>query len=242
MNLNLKAPRKSTAFLAIIIATILWGTTYPVVKIGISVLTPPLPPLGFLFLRFLIAILVLIPFFPFLTSKSNLKSLLIDKFVILLGIINGGSYILQFMGQDGTTSGMATLMINTYLISTPLLTSYYLKIPLTKNLKISVIIGATGVFLSALAVIITDIPSTDLWMFLISTAIILVSGLIWGGYAIVSNQFYLKSENKDNSNPIMVFAISNFYSVVLIGIFMMIMNQIPKISSFSFEGFLFFKA
>ena len=73
-------------------------------------------------------------------------------------------------------------------------------------------------------------------MFLISTGIILVSGLIWGGYAIVSNQFYIKSENKDNSNPIMVFAISNFYSVLLIGISMLITKQIPDIASFTFEA------
>ncbi|MHA1444353.1 MAG: EamA family transporter, partial [Candidatus Hodarchaeales archaeon] len=97
----LRIPRSSTAFLALIVATILWGTTYSISKIGLSVLTPPIPPLGYLFLRFSIALLVLIPLFPFLTSRQNLKSLLTDKFVILLGIVNGSSYILQFIGQVG---------------------------------------------------------------------------------------------------------------------------------------------
>lgn len=234
----LRIPRSSTAFLALIIATILWGTTYSISKIGLSVLTPPIPPLGYLFLRFSIALLVLIPFFPFLTSRQNLKSLLTDKFVILLGIVNGSSYILQFIGQVGTTAGMGTLMVNTYLISTPLLTSYYLKVPLTKKLKYSIVLGAVGVILSATSVLITDIPENDIFSFLISTGIMLISGLIWGGYAIVSSLFHRKSENKDKSHPIMIFAVSNFISVILIGFSMVVTDQIPQLNSISAEAWL----
>ncbi len=219
-------------------ATILWGTSYVVVKIGLSVLTPPLPPLGFLFLRFSLALLVLIPFFPFLTSIQNLKSLFTDKFVILLGIVNGSSYIFQFIGQTGTTAGMATLMVNTYLISTPLLTSYYLKIPLTRKLKFSIIMGVVGVILSASSVLITDIPENEIFSFLISTGIILLSGLVWGSYAIVSSEFHRKSENKDNSHPIVIFAVSNFISVILIGISMVITDQIPQLSNISVEALI----
>ncbi|MHA1542361.1 MAG: DMT family transporter [Candidatus Hodarchaeales archaeon] len=236
--MNLKFQRKVTAILAIFIAAILWGTTYPVVKIGLSVLTPPIPPLGYLFLRFSIALLVLIPFFPLLTSIQNLKSLLKDKFVILLGIVNATSYIFQFIGAKETTSGMATLMVNTYLISTPLITSYYLKIPLARKLKFSLILGALGVILSATGVIITDIPEGDIITFLISTGTILLSGLIWGGYAIVSSEFHQKSENKDRSHPIMIFAVSNFISVILIGVSMVITNQAPQLSTISADAWV----
>ena len=152
--------------------------------------------------------------------------------------MNGGSYILQFIGQTGTTAGMATLMVNTYLISTPLLTSYYLKIPLTKKLKISIILGAVGVIISATGVLITDIPENDIFSFLISTGIILFSGLIWGGYAIVSSEFHQKSGNKDSSHPIMIFAVSNFISVILIGVSMIATNQIPQMNNISAEAWI----
>ncbi len=234
--MNLRFEGKSTAFLAIVVATILWGTTYPVVKIGLSVLLPPLPPLGYLFLRFSIAILILIPFFPFLTSSKNLKALFTDKFIILLGVVNGSSYILQFIGQTGTTAGMATLMVNTYLISTPLITTYYLKVPLANKLKFSTILGAVGVILSAISVIITDIPDNDIITFLISTGIILVSGLIWGSYAIVSSEFHLKSVNRNKNHPIIIFAVSNFISVLLIGASMVITNQVPDLSIISADA------
>jgi drug/metabolite transporter (DMT)-like permease len=194
--------------------------------------------LGYLFLRFSLALIVIIPFFPFLTSRQNLKSLLTDKFVILLGIVNGSSYILQFIGQVGTTAGMGTLMVNTYLISTPLLTSYYLNVPLTKKLKFSIFLGAVGVILSATSVLITDIPENDIFSFLISTGIMLFSGLIWGGYAIVSSLFHKKSVNKDKSHPIMIFAVSNFISVILIGFSMVFTDQIPQLNSISAEAWL----
>ena len=158
--------------------------------------------------------------------------------MILLGIVNGSSYIFQFIGQAGTTAGMATLMVNTYLISTPLLTSYYLKVPLTKNLKFSIILGVVGVILSAASVLITDLAENDMFSFLISTGIILLSGLIWGSYAIVSSEFHRKSENKDKSHPIMVFAVSNFISVILIGICMVITKQIPILSDISVEAWI----
>lgn len=230
--------QKSTALFAIVVATILWGTTYPVVKIGLSVLTPPLPPLGYLFLRFALALIILLPFFPFLTSIQNLKSLMKDKFVILLGIVNGASYIFQFIGQSGTTAGVATLMVNTYLISTPLITSYYLKISLTRNLKFSIILGALGVLLSTTGVLINDVPEGDTYTFLISTGIILLSGLIWGCYAIVSSEFHNKSAQPKTSNPIMIFAVSNFYSVILIGVAMVVTDQIPTISIISTEAWI----
>ena len=236
--MNLKFQRKVTAILAIFMAAILWGTTYPVVKIGLSVLTPPLPPLGYLFLRFSIALLVLIPFFPFLTSIQDLKSLLKDKYIILLGIVNGISYITQFLGVKGTTAGMATLMVNTYLISTPLITSYYLNIPLARKLKLSIILGTLGVILSATGVIITDIPEGEIIIFLVSTGTILLSGLIWGSYAVVSSEFHQKSENKDRSHPIMIFAVSNFISVILIGASMVVTNQVPQFSTISADAWV----
>jgi drug/metabolite transporter (DMT)-like permease len=153
-----------------------------------------------------------------------------------LGIVNGTSYIAHFMGVKGTTAGMATLMVNTYLISTPLITSYYLKVSLSRKLKFSTILGALGVVLSATGVIITDIPEGEIIIFLVSTGTILLSGLIWGSYAVVSSEFHQKSENKDRSHPIMIFAVSNFISVIIIGGSMVITNQVPQFSTISADA------
>lgn len=119
-----------------------------------------------------------------------------------------------------------------------MITSYYLKAKLTRNLKFSIIVGAIGVILSATSVLITDIPESDTLTFLISTLIVLVSGLTWGGYAIVSSEFYQKSINKDNSNPIIIFAVSNFFSVLVIALAMGITNQIPDITYITNEAWL----
>ncbi len=226
-------------YLSLLSAAVLWGTTYPIVKIGLSVLSPPLPPLGYLFLRFTVALLVLIPILPMITSLDNIKSLLSNNLIILLGIVNGGSYILQFLGQKGTTAGMATLMINTYLISTPILASLYLNLKITRKLRISIFLGILGVTISALSVIAADVPPGNIPYFLINTTVVLFSGLIWGGYSVISNEFFRVTRKRPletSFHPITVFFVSNAYSVILIGVSMLILQQTPDFLNLSLKG------
>ncbi len=62
--------RKFIAYLSIVIASICWGTSYTVVKIGLTYLDPPIPPMGYLTLRFTLALVILSPFLLYLHSQS----------------------------------------------------------------------------------------------------------------------------------------------------------------------------
>ena len=242
----MKFTEKTLPFFALIFASILWGTTYPIVKIGLSVLDPPLPALSYLFLRFSLALAVFFPLLLKLATLEEIIYLLTNKYILLLGTVNATSYILQFTGQVGTTAGMATLMVNTYLISTPILTSLYLKSPIEKNLKISILLALFGVLTVTISVLSTDVHPTEIWTFLISTFIVLISGLVWGAYAVISNQFYQIHSNQElgqrNSlfkfHPISIFIVSNFYSVLIIMITMISMGEIPRMTELSADALL----
>ncbi|MHA2176422.1 MAG: DMT family transporter [Candidatus Hodarchaeales archaeon] len=237
---------RTIPFLALIIATILFGTTYPIVKIGLSVLDPPIPPLGYLFMRFSLALIVIIPLLPKFATMEEIKYLLKNRYILLLGIVNGVSYILQFSGQVGTTAGMATLMVNTYLISTPLLTSLYLNSPVGKNLKIAIVMASLGILVVTSSVLSTDVQITETWTFLAGTFTVLISGLLWGSYALISNQFYTanhagtlgQGKNHHLFHPITIFILSNFYSVILIIPSMIFTGDIPQIAHFSKDAII----
>lgn len=143
---------RTSAYLAIFIAAILWGTPYTVIKIGLSVLSPPLHPIGFLMLRFLVALLLLLPLLIISSTRKDISVLLKNKFVALLGFINASAYVLQFLGQVGTTAAIATLMANMYLISTPILSSYVLREQIINRLKLALIGGASGAIIVTLSV------------------------------------------------------------------------------------------
>jgi len=169
------------AYIEVFIAAVLWGTPYAVVKIGLSVFSPPLPPLGYLWFRFLIASLLLLPLLLHAPIRNDIHTLLKNKSIVFLGLINGSTYVLQFLGQAGTTVTIATLLASTYPISTLILSSYFNGTKITRKLKLAVIGGLCGVLIVSWSVLSNETALGDTSTFFISTLLVLMSGLVWGG-------------------------------------------------------------
>ncbi|UCE14554.1 MAG: EamA family transporter, partial [Candidatus Heimdallarchaeota archaeon] len=211
------ADNRVIAYIAIFIAAILWGTPYTVVKIGLSVLSPPLPAIGFLMLRFSIALLLLLPLLVISSTRHDISILLKNRFIALLGFINASAYVLQFLGQVGTTAAIATLMANMYLISTPILSSYVLREKISSRLKLALMGGLCGAIIVTMSVS-NEVAKDDKLVFFLSVLLVLCSGLIWGAYAVISSIINQKSKElgiDEMANPLAVFISSNFYSVIV---------------------------
>lgn len=231
----------SSAYIAIIVAALLWGTPYAVVKIGLSMLSPPLPPLGYLWLRFLITLLLMLPLLFSTPIRNDIFKLLKNRSIIFLGLINGSTYVLQFLGQVGTTATIATLLASTYLISTPIFSSYYNGTKITNKLKLAVGGGICGTLIVFWSVSSNEIPSEDTLTFIISTLLVLISGLVWGGYGVASSKITQKAEEEgiqEMANSPAVFAASNFFSLLMINILMLFLNQSPCLESLSLEAWV----
>ena len=231
---------RSSAYIAVLIAAVLWGTPYTVVKIGLSILTPSLPPLGYLMLRFFMALLLLLPLLAYTTTRNNTMKLLKNRSIVLLGSINALAYILQFIGQVGTTAAVATLMANTYLISTPILSSYFLGTKISNKQKFAVIGGIGGALLICWSVS-SNIALEDTLIFILSTFLVLISGLVWGGYGVASSIISKKAEEEgitEMTNSSAVFVSSNCYSLLMVSVVMIAFNQAPSIESLTIEAWL----
>ena len=87
---------KGKAVFITILAGVLWGTSFPIIKIGLSTIDP----FAFVFWRFLVSSVTLVVVMMFL-GKLQLNAAN-GKLLVLLGIANGAGYLLQY-GAMGYT-------------------------------------------------------------------------------------------------------------------------------------------
>ena len=89
---------KKEAIFLTIIASSLWGTSFPAIKIGLLYMDA----YSFVFFRFLIATLIML-FFAMLTKNFGFK-FANKRLIFFLGITNGIAYFLQYIGMSSTSA------------------------------------------------------------------------------------------------------------------------------------------
>ena len=107
------APR--TGIVATVLSGVLFGTTVPVIKLGLGLLPADL----FVALRFLVASIVVL--LVFRQTGWVDWSLLRSRPIWIVGFVNAFGYVLQFQGQILTTSSDAALIIGTASLMIPVL-------------------------------------------------------------------------------------------------------------------------
>lgn len=130
--------RKDT--LSLIVATILWGVTFVVVKKGVEAYHP----VSFLFLRFAITLLVL-SVFMFLT-KRKIKNEIFVKGVIL-GIFLFFGYFFQTVGLKYTTPSKSAFLTSLGVLFTPFISLFILKTKIKFRTVLAVILASVGIYL-----------------------------------------------------------------------------------------------
>ncbi len=127
----------------IVLATLFWATSFPVIDHGISYISPLL----FGFLRFAVASLFF-ALWLLLTGKSvDWRDILSHSLLIYLALLNGAGYILQFQAQSLTTASKTALFINTSPIFVALIERFVYGRRLHPYKIIALILVFAGVFL-----------------------------------------------------------------------------------------------
>ncbi len=169
--------------LLIVLAAILWGTSFIAVRWGLEYITPVL----FVFFRFSLAVIILTPFF--LSRIQKIKKLLLKKDVIIIGLINALAFLSQFIGQQNTTAGKASLFVNFYVIIVPIFSPLVLKEKYHWSVLISGVIGVSGVFFISTNLNFSQLSKGTI----MGDLIILLSSLAWTAYIIISKNFLNKN-------------------------------------------------
>ena len=103
---NPRFSNKAKAVFLTILAGALWGTSFPIIKIGLKTIDP----FTFVFWRFFISCVTLVAVM-LLLKKIEFK-ITNKKILILLGIANAAGYLLQYIAMPYTTAAKAALFIN----------------------------------------------------------------------------------------------------------------------------------
>ncbi|MHA1397003.1 MAG: DMT family transporter [Candidatus Heimdallarchaeaceae archaeon] len=169
------------------IAALLWGTSFVAIKWGYE--NSSIEPILFVFLRFSVATLLFLPFSFYFVKE--MKKLLLSKQIIILGFFNACSFLLQFLGQPHTTAGKASLFVNFYAITVPILAPLVLPERYSWRVIISSLLGFGGAFF-----VTTNLDFTNLrGGTLIGDLFTLGSGGAWTLYILYSKK-YLEKQKK----------------------------------------------
>ncbi len=141
----------------IIIATLLWGVTFPIMKIAVVSISPVLLTL----IRFAIASAILFAIFFKRIVSSSIGSVLSGLFI---GVFLYFGYYFQIVGIVFTSAMHSTLITGLYIIISPILAFFMLKEPLDKKVIISLILALIGLFLIT-GILITVVNIGDILTF-----------------------------------------------------------------------------
>jgi len=214
------------ALISITCATLLWGTTYPVIKFGLAELN--IPPISYLTLRFSAALFALLPLLFIGRVRKEFIWSLPRIPILILGTLNGIAYTLQFSGQMFTSSGVATIMVNTYVLFTLLFGRMVLGKRITIQKKLAVLLGFIGVVVIALGDLIhLEEGSTSP----LGVVLTLGTGFCAGLYVTYSEKVYELSYNGSPLSPVSIFFSSTVYTLLVIVLSGFILHDLPRFSS-----------
>jgi drug/metabolite transporter (DMT)-like permease len=175
---------KKEAFLLTVIASSLWGTSFPAIKIGLQFMDA----YTFVFLRFFFALLIMFGLVLF-TKKFTFN--FNKRLILFLGCINGIAYLLQYVGMSYTSASKSSLLVKLTVVWVALLSPILLKEKLGRN-------KLTGVILSLLGIVLVT-TNLDFQSFgignILGDFIVIAAGMIWALFILYNKP--LVNETKD---------------------------------------------
>ena len=129
---------KKEALLLTIIASSLWGTSFPAIKIGLQYMDA----YTFVFLRFFLALLVMLTLV-FITKKFSFN--FNKRLMLFLGVTNGLAYLLQYIGMSYTSASKSSLLVNLTVVWVALLSPILIKEKIGRKKLSGVILSLIGI-------------------------------------------------------------------------------------------------
>ncbi len=125
--------------ISLLLVSIIWGATFPLVKVSLYYISP----MGFLTLRFLLASLIILAVY-FRKIFKNLNAL---KASLILGVFLFLGYAFQTVGLKFTTSSNAGFITGLYVVFTPLFSHFIVREKLTGRIITALFLAVMGLYL-----------------------------------------------------------------------------------------------
>jgi drug/metabolite transporter (DMT)-like permease len=177
--------RKRRAIVLTGIAGVLWGTSFPAIKLGLNYVDA----YTFVFLRFFLASAIM--FFVLLFTGNRGFEFGKRRVVWVLGIANGVAYLLQYAGMNFTTASKSSLLVNLSAIWVAILGWLILKERLGIKRAIGILFGIIGVFLITTNLDFKTLGQTAVF----GDSAVLLSGVIWAFFTVYNKKLVSNARN-----------------------------------------------
>jgi drug/metabolite transporter (DMT)-like permease len=180
---NLTFNQKSKAVVFTILAGVLWGTSFPIIKIGLNTIDP----FTFLFWRFLISSVTLVAV---MLALRKLQFRITDKkLLIFLGIANATGYLLQYVAMNYTTAAKAALFINLSAMWVALLSPKLLGETFSRKKIVGVLVGLMGIVFVSTNLDFSSMGEGQL----VADLMLIISGLTWAFFMVYNKKLVMNS-------------------------------------------------
>lgn len=172
METRISSQRRIIAIFSLILTTVLWGTSFIITKN----ITEEIPIFFYIGLRFAIALIGFIPFFPHLKHLN--KQILFMSFGT--GVLYFFGFAIQTIGLQTTTAGKTGFITGLSVIIVPFIAWLGFKKPINKRIWIAVVLSVVG-----MACLLLEGESG----IIIGDLIVIVCAFFWAFYIIYNDKF-----------------------------------------------------
>ena len=203
------------AVLFTVIASSLWGTSFPAIKIGLQYMDA----YTFVFWRFFFASLTM--FAVMLFTKNFSLNFNKKRLILFLGVTNGTAYLLQYIGMVSTFASKSSLFVNLSVVWVALLSPIVLKEQMDRKKVASVIVSLIGVVF-----VTTNLDFGSLGVGeVVGDLLVIGAGILWALFIVYNKPLVGESKNMIQSItwlllftmlpllPVVPFSAENFLSL-----------------------------
>ena len=180
---KLMSSQKSKAIVFTILAGVLWGTSFPIIKIVLNTIDP----FTFLFWRFLVSSVTLVAV---MLALRKLKFRITGKkLLVFLGITNAAGYLLQYVAMNYTTAAKAALFINLSAMWVALLSPKLLGETFSRKKIAGVLVGLMGIVFVSTNLDFSSMGEGQL----VADLMLVLSGLTWALFMVYNKKSVMNS-------------------------------------------------
>ena len=177
-------------YVGIVLAILGWGLSNSLIVYGLTFINPYV----FLTVRFIVAILIMLPFI-LIFKWTRVKNLIKNKWTWIIAFFEFVGLEFQYIGQQTISAGLSTLISIQFIIFVPIIGAYFLHTPITRINVLSIVIAIIGsIFISTNGNFINLLTNVN-----IGIVFLLLSALSYSFYIICSSYFTSKQNNDVDS-------------------------------------------
>jgi drug/metabolite transporter (DMT)-like permease len=176
--------KQAKAVFLTVIAGVLWGTSFPAIKIGLNYVNSYV----FVFLRFLLASALM--FLIMFSTRKLTYPTKQRKLLLFLGVTNGLAYLSQYVGMNYASAAEAALFVNLSAVWVALLSPKLQGETFGRRKILGVLAAVTGVVFVTTNLDFKMLSGGEL----IGDLLLISSGLIWAFFIIYNKNLVMTSD------------------------------------------------